>query len=459
MRRCFPLFAAVVPVLCGVLQFFLFKAYFSPMDSYPSEIYSTETYALVTVDESYNDRLIQELLGIKGTVSESSIEIPLDDFGFLRMIPLDGFYDHLEPFDPRDTGFAEQLRSFFVHEGKRLFFIPLVGISESGVTVRSEAQLHAHIASRLNGIPFTLSAITQVRSGFPVVYAALLAAACACALYFSRSRRLFLLTMPLLPAFLWCGMWAFLFAALLLAAAELLRAPFKELLVSQNHDEHSRFNFFRFRTKTRPIFRATFRKLFGSFKLSSFLIALIAVILALIALLRFHVVPFAVVYGTFALSMVLAFRLEAAQVRRTRHVPFVPIQMIAAKVSAFPLLKVLAPFALAFLAALFVPPFSPGLQDGGTEVFPIKAEYLVTKDEYLQYAEFQRTFSYRPLDGNGETYPEYRIDDDGLVVGNGESALDLWEIPEFPLEKITSFLVKYGILLTTHEHADMVRSK
>jgi len=434
-----------------VLQFFLFKAYFSPVDLYPKDTYTAEAYALLTVDESYHDRHIQELLGIKGTVSASSIEIPLDDFSFLRMIPLEGFYDHIEPFDPRDTGFAVRLRSFFIHDGKRHFFIPLAGISERGVTVRTKAQLHAHIASLLNDIPFTLTTIVQAHSGLHTVYAIILAAAYACTLYFSRSRRLFLFIMPLLPAFLWCGAWVFLFAALLLTAAQLLHEPLKELLVSQIHDECSRLSISRFSMKLRTMF--------ASFKLTGFLIALIAIVFALVTILRFHVVPFAVVYVTFPLSVVLAFRLEAAQVQRNRHMPFVPVQMIGTKITILPLVKVITPFGAAFLLALVVPLFFPGLQVERAEVFPIKADYLVSKEEYLRYAEFQRTFSYRSLDGNRETYPQYRIDEDGLMVGNGEYALDLWEIPEFPLEKLNLFLVKYGILSGTHEHADMMRSK
>ena len=455
MRRFFPLFAAVVSVLCGALQFFLFKAYFSPMDRYQKEVYGkeaydTEAYALLTVDESYHDRHIQELLssgGIQGTVSESSIEIPIDDFGFLRMIPLDGFYGHIESFDPRDTGFASRLSSFFVHEGKRFFFIPLAGISESGVTVSSQAQMSAHIDSLLNDIPFTLATVAYERSSFPIaiVYAVLLAAACACALYFSRSRRLFLFVMPLLPAFFWCGTWAFLFAALLLGTAELLREPLKELLVNQSDDRHRVFSV------------SYLRKILAPCKLTSLFIALIAGIVALVAVLRFHVVPFASVYVTFSLSMLLAFRLEAVQARENRHVPFVPVQMLATKLAVLPLFKVLAPFGAASLLALLVPLFSPEFQSVRGEVFPLTVEYLVTEEEYLGYAEFQRTFSYRALGRNYETYTQYHIDDDGLVLVTEESPLNLWEIPEFPLEKLNAFLLNYGILSGTHSSADMAR--
>ncbi|MCL2473083.1 MAG: hypothetical protein FWF26_05325, partial [Treponema sp.] len=89
---------------------------------------NSEGFAVLSLDESQNDREIQELLyskGIKDFFSESTQVVPVDDFGSLKMVPLDSFRNEIEKFDPRDDGYAQKLSSFFVRDGKRFFFLPL----------------------------------------------------------------------------------------------------------------------------------------------------------------------------------------------------------------------------------------------------------------------------------------------------------------------------------------------
>ena len=65
-----PLFLAALSIGCGVLVFFLFRL-FSVQDASPIRFQSSDYeapysgifYAVLTVDESFDDRYIQELLG------------------------------------------------------------------------------------------------------------------------------------------------------------------------------------------------------------------------------------------------------------------------------------------------------------------------------------------------------------------------------------------------------------
>jgi hypothetical protein len=71
------------------------------------------------------DREIGEKLRFQGItyVSESTQHVFLNDFGEILELPLDRYRDRVEPFDPRDDGYAEKLRAFFIREGERYFFL------------------------------------------------------------------------------------------------------------------------------------------------------------------------------------------------------------------------------------------------------------------------------------------------------------------------------------------------
>ncbi|MDR2500158.1 MAG: hypothetical protein LBD37_03630 [Treponema sp.] len=85
-------------------------------------------YGVLMVDAACQDREIGRLLaegGLAAYSSESTQWVFLDDFGGLRRVPLDGYAGAVEPFDPRNDGYADALRRFFVRDGKRRFYIPL----------------------------------------------------------------------------------------------------------------------------------------------------------------------------------------------------------------------------------------------------------------------------------------------------------------------------------------------
>jgi len=108
-------------------------------------------YAALVCGDSYSDLEIRGRLdgrGLNGLVSESDQWALLDCFGGVEKIPLVEYTQRLLPFDPRNDGYAEKLRSLFVREGKRFVYIPL--------GINSLERMETEIAQALNGISYSL---------------------------------------------------------------------------------------------------------------------------------------------------------------------------------------------------------------------------------------------------------------------------------------------------------------
>ena len=431
----FSLLSVMAAVFCGALVFFFYRA--NAPAAFGAQSPDTG-YAILTFDASRDDRGIREALargGLEGIISESSQEVPLDDFGFLRMVPLDRFRDKIEPFDPRDTGYAERLRSFFVRDGQRFFFLPLYNVYAG-----SCAALSSQIAALLPDLPFTLT--VPQGQGRPLFwYFALLAAACIAALLLSRSRRFFALALPVLLAFGWNGPLAFIMAAALAAILELLREPLGELTAARRYRRHE---------YTSSGFSGVCLQL-KPFKANAALALIFLVFFAAFSLAAgiSPVPPLAAL----CVLYVLVFRLESARTARNRHVLFIPVLLLPFTARTFSLFPLLVPFGIASVLALFVPDFPPPREAAP----PIAARYLVRAEEYYRHLAFQKSFSFRRLDehspaaGSTPSWPliqegflRYYLGGDGLIAGSAVTAVNLWEAAPFPLEKLNSFLLHYG---------------
>ena len=440
-------FSAVASVLCGVLVFFLFRLNVSPDLGTP---HFGAAYAVITVDESQDDRHIRETLergGLAGFISESSQEVPIDDFGFLRMIPLDAFRDSIEPFDPRDTGYAEMLKSFFVQGGRRFFFLPL-----DYAAAGKAARLNQHVAALLPDIPFTLTVLGQGRS--LSWYFALMAIACALALFISRSRRFFLLGLPVLLAFGWSGSSAFILAAVLVAIWELLREPLAELSAARRYRRcnYAGSGLAGLCQKLKP------------FRVNCLLVFVFAGFFAGFSVMAgISPVPLAAAFASLCLLYFLAFRAGSERARRNRHIHFIPVPLLPFRGKTFSLFPLLLPFGLASVLALFMPFFLPGMlpdiSPPRENEPPIDIRYLVRAEDYYRHIDFQRSFSFRRLDQefsasavNGapggrpliqDPFLRYYLGEDGLIAGSAAYAANLWTAAPFPLEKLNSFLLNY----------------
>ena len=418
-------------------------------------------YAILVVDASQDDRVIRDILardiltagGMGEIISESSQFISIDDFGAFRQIPLVSFYDEIETFDPRNDGYAEKLKAFFVNNGKRYFFTPM----ES-----SPADMRARLDASLADIPFSLVLVEQRRAFFP--YFLLLAAAGIFALFLSGSKRLFLFQIPVFLSIGWGG-----FAAMILAAAfagiwELLREPLKELFTSRySHRETSsrrEINSHReINSRSNIVFYAGtgltgIGKRLRPYRLNVFLALLFFLMIPVIAIAGFlPPIPFFAACASFFLLYFISFKAMVAVFRRSRHIPFSPVPLLPQRTKTFSLFPFLLPFVFASFLALILPAFmsrepTPTLEN------IMDPQYFISGEDYYNHIDFQRNFSYRPLDGavsrgplNKEGYLRYYLGDDGLIAGSVHSSNAVEADPlSFPLEKLMDFLVYYDKL-------------
>ncbi|MCL2380247.1 MAG: hypothetical protein FWC64_01480 [Treponema sp.] len=433
MFRGFPVVPVAASVLCGAVAFLLFKL------NLPSDFGPGGGFAVLVFDETQDDRHIRETLafgGLDGLISKSSQNVPIDDFGSLRMVPLDTFRDAIEPFDPRDTGYAGRLKSFFVQDGQRFFFLP-VDSARAG----SAASLDRQVAALLPGVPFTL-ALPGERPP-PLRYFPLLVAASLAALCVSRHRRFFALGLAALPALAYSGPFAFPLAAALCAVQELLREPVGELAAARRYGrrDYAGYGFAGLWEKLTP------------FRLNCLLALLFTGLFALFsALAGLSPVLTAAALAALCLPRALAFRHDSRPAGERRRLPFTPAPMTPFRARTFSLFPVLLPFGLASALAVFLPAVVPGNSPSTQNESPLNLAYLVSAEEYYQHTEFQLLFSFSRLDWGPEAgqwpliqepFLRYYLGEDGLIAGAADSAVSFQAAPPFPLEKLTRFLLHY----------------
>ncbi|MDR3161053.1 MAG: hypothetical protein LBU28_05495 [Spirochaetaceae bacterium] len=393
-------------------------------------------YGVLSLDAEYGDRMVGELLsrgGLGNYLSESTQWVFLDDFGELLRIPLDTYEDRVTPFDPRNDGYPERLRSFFVHGGKRFFFIPL----PRGLIGASPGELEDRVARCLGDIPFRLDAPASSR---PLgLYALLFAAAAAALVLLSGVTLGGISLLPLLGALCSGGAGGFTLAAVLTALFALLREPLGEFFVSRRYSPREagrlRHEPALFRRNRLPVLVVT--ALYGGVcVLSGFPLA--AGIAALLS---------------FALILPLALRAGSNRGAVLGHIRFVPVPISGRSIQRGRPFRIAVPFALASLAALVLPPllgFLPRSDSGAGLAWTGMEAFLVDSSAYEAHAAFQRSFSRRPLrygEGPSEEgeYLRYHRGADGLIGGaqpgdtGGEGGL-----PPFPLEDLTAFLRSSG---------------
>ncbi|MCL1836463.1 MAG: hypothetical protein FWG46_02820 [Treponema sp.] len=178
-------------------------------------------YAALVFSEEVPDREIRSRLensGLSGMVCESGQWFLLDCFGGIEQIPLDEFGVRLLPFDPRNDGYAEKLRSLFIQDGRRMVYVP-AGLTSPANTKK--------IAAALDGIPHTVEYETRRR---PLLLPLLLFCVFSAAFFLFRPLRsalkpnaaALLPCLPVLAPLTWWGAAGFALAALLAGCAAYL---------------------------------------------------------------------------------------------------------------------------------------------------------------------------------------------------------------------------------------------
>jgi len=411
-------------------------------------------YAALAVDESVPDREIRRRLegaGIASVVSESGQWFLLDSFGSMEQIPLDQYGTRLLSIDPRNDGYAEKLRSLFVHEGRRIAYIPLGTPASAGHRAR--------IASAFEDIPFSVEYTGQGRA-----LGLLLALFClACGAFLAiRPLRLSLRTvscllpcLPVLAPLSMGGASGFTLAALLagfaVSLAETRLDPAALSPVSRGlSPAHPRQSLPR---------RLLSLALLACYGLAAF-VSDFPIFIALLALALFGLV--------FALSLRSApgGAAPAGKVDRAGkkgpiistgypgHRRFSPVSIVGPRALRLGFAWAMLPFtALALVLAItgIAKPLPP---PAGRSFLP---PAIVTGEDFREHVLFQSTFSIRSLDtpwasesGAALGMTVYRLAPDGLpeLAGADEDftrqLFPRGDIPVFPLGSLVRELDRAG---------------
>jgi len=384
-------------------------------------------YATLVCGDAYSDREIRDRLdsqGLTGMVSESDQWFLLDCFGYIEKVPLVEYEERLLPFDPRNDGYAEKLKSLFVRDGKRFVYIP--------IGANNPENMDAAIAQALAGISYSLDyAQPPPKRDILLPLMAFSLTACAFFVIPVLRRRL---NAGLLPCLLALSPLAFglapgfALAALLAGLAALLaeslgrKPPFGRqmnppgpsaaqwLLALALIACYVFFSFF-----------CGLPVLFAFFVLASFCCLLLVSLKA----------------GGNKLSIKFGVHKRSLQRRR-----FTPVEIISRNTVSYSFFPVMLPFAVMAIALTFAgfampPPSAPVMN-----VSPLIASQLpagaITEADFQEHYLFQSVFSFRAL---GKTYEAgelpviagYELSSNGLLDPAAPYIDEELQIPDFPL--------------------------
>jgi hypothetical protein len=421
---------AVCISLCGgFLNFLLVRPFTDPEPG--------RGYGVLTLDQACPDRGAGAALtaaGIETYFSESNQWVYLDDFGELLQVPLDEYWDRVESFDPRNDGYAESLRSFFVRDGTRRFFIPLdVGKGDS------RNRLAGQVSAALGDTPYTLDFLVHKSSFFSyVALFVVFGAAVLGSLFLSGAPFQMSFLIPLCIPLVFFGPPGLVLTGVLFGFSGSLLPLLRGFFARRRNGGN------------RP----------GLFTASFLMPPVFAAIYGAVVYLNKIPVP-AALWAFFSCSSVLAIT-QRGESYREGHLRFrpVPIRRPALNLRVFfrffrqhypRIILPWAPAAVLAMALLFVLPGSSTGFEGMT---------ALNAGDYEAHLVFQRFFSLRSLYQNDlphSDYYRYSVDGDGLAVeagpvtwgSPGQTGLapigygDDEAFPSFPLADLAGFLEGY----------------
>jgi hypothetical protein len=383
-------------------------------------------YATLVCGDVYSDREIRDRLdsqGLKGLVSESDQWALLDCFGYIEKVPLVEYEERLLPFDPRNDGYAEKLRSLFVRDGKRFVYIP--------VGANNTENLDAAISQALSGISYSFD-YAGSPPGRDILLPLVAFSLTACAFF----------VIPVLRRRLNAGLFPCLLALSPLAlglapgfALAALLAGFAALL-TESLGRKPPFG----RQMDPPRVSAAqwllALALIACYVFFSFFCGL-PVLFAFFVLASFCCVFFiSLKEGGGKLSIKLGVNTKSLQRRR-----FTPVEIISRNTVSYSFFPVMLPFAVMAIALTFAgfampqPPSLPVMNVSPLLAAPTGA---VTEADFQEHYLFQSAFSFRAL---GKTYEAgelpviagYELSSNGLLDPAAPVIDEELQIPDFPL--------------------------
>jgi hypothetical protein len=404
-----PVLTILSSLILGGLVFFLFWL-FMPLES-------GEGYCVLAVDEAVPDREIGDRLkasGFHSFYSESEALVFYDDFGEPKGFFLDELSGKMESFDPRNDGYDERLRSFFVQDETRRFFIPL------GKGGRSW-QIERVMRNIMGPVPYTLDILIRGRN--VVIWFLFQSIAAAFALFVSRERLLLLPVIPVILSFAWGALPGLILSCTLIGLWELLREPLRELFA------HNPYGSVKYRLK--------------SYKTSIAWAGLLAVFYVFFTVTG-AVPGIPAMAGLFSCIAIQALYFIEAKKAKEKRRSFTPVIMLSVDRKPRVFCIAMAAFASVTLLAFVLVMLAPGLFFHKNDKTNNYLSNLPAVSDYEEHMAFQAAFSFRPLSTGYGEYFQYFLGEDGLIAGIFESdMINQWEIPVFPLEKLTEFLIEY----------------
>jgi hypothetical protein len=396
--------------------------------------------------------------GIKNVLSESSQWFFVNDFSELRRVPLDQFNDFLLKSDPRNDGYAEKLRMFFVQDGKRYFYIPRRSLHSSNPAVAEQRIIEAlegapHIDIMLNSY-----AVQNAGGGFIFIAAAVftLALSVYAAKPFAGGIRAavtpLLQTAALLPScalFAMSGPTGFALAAVLLTLFFIFRAPLKSLFIKLRLANESVFS-----VSCRGLIKQYIRKE----KKMTFMIFVMLAAVCITGRVNIFYVLLAALF--FCLSAAASIYLTISPRGAGGRIRFAPIAIRPDSNLRLPLIAL--PFILASALSIVIPlctqPRTRILEAGEKKQIP-----AISVKDYEDHINFQKNFAFMKLANTNEaaaasnadivTYRDFELGPDGLLrpIDGGPSANNMLggsaaDIPPFPLENLLNFFNAESVL-------------
>jgi len=404
-------------------------------------------YATLACDDFYSDPEIRERLdslGFTGLVSESDQWALLDCFGSIEKIPLVEYQQRLLPFDPRNDGYAEKIRSLFVRGGKRFIYIPL--------SANRLENMETEIARAMVGVPYSLD-YTQPPPKRDIFLP--LIAFCLTAFIFLVIPPLRLrLNAGLLPCLIALSPLAlglapgFALAALLAGFASLLvkppgrKAPFSAGPQS-GFDLPAPFT-------AKWLLGAALIVCYGFFSFFSGLpvpfVFLVLAVFCCLLLVTVRQGGGAVNGGINSGKRSIKFPAKKTYSRNRR---FIPVEIISRRnTENYGFFTVMLPFtvmALALAFAGFAMPKPPSLPvvNVSPQTFLAMPEVMITEADFQEHYLFQTAFSFRALGktdeageapvGEAPAIAGYELSSDGLLTPGAPSVGGEIQIPDFPL--------------------------
>ena len=426
-------FSRSVLILClaSLVAMFGFLAFGSTVgfDEYSSG------YAVLSFNSETEDRDIIELLEAGkdkfagSPVSESLQWALLDEFDSLNVIPLDNYSQRVFPFDPRNDGYAQKLKDFFVHDDKRFVYIPL----KTGNW--AQALLDKQFKELLGDIQFSAD---YFGIGRPVsLFFLAFAAACAVTLIICCAKRKFqpgifgiVALLPVLFPLAFFGAAGIAAAALLVGFAVTLREPLNEFVLQRKNPDNSVQRKKNIRKSASEPYRQNL------FLLPVFAAALGVLVFFTELPLFFVLAVFIVICALFLFSIITSSLVGGG------HRRFTPVLIYRRRSVDFAFSAYMLPFTVAAFAVVFITPNMPGnfISDGKLDHVNI-----IDEQDYYAHIIYQSSFSTRQMGISTASYPSYMFDNDGLPVPNtnnfSEPTVNKNDYPPFPLKHLMEFLV------------------